>query len=141
MGIAWIIAAIVLACLELLAGEFTFLMLAGGALAGAALAFCGLPTWVPVAGFTVVSLGLLFFLRPVLRKKMTAPLQLDTSAQALVGATALVVEAVSGHQGQIRLDGALWSARSIDPRITYQPGSIVSVASIDGATAIVWKES
>lgn len=140
MGFAWIIAAFLLACVELLAGEFTFLMLAGGALAGSVAAFNGLPLWAVVAIFAVVSVGLIVFLRPALRRWVSSPMALDTSPQALVGTTARVVESVTGHEGQIRLDGSLWSARSMDRASVYEAGSEVTVASIDGATAIVWKE-
>lgn len=129
-----------LACVELLAGEFTFLMLAGGALAGSVAAFNDTPLWGVVTVFAVVSVGLIVFLRPALRRWTTSPMALDTSAQALVGTRARVVEDVTGHEGQIRLDGSLWSARSVDGASVYKAGSNVTVSSIDGATAIVWKD-
>ncbi|AIG64114.1 membrane protein [Corynebacterium atypicum] len=138
--IIWLIVTLVLAGLELAAGEFTFLMLAGGALAATGASLIGGPVWVDVVTFAIVSVGLIVFLRPLLRRKMRSPLALDTSPQALVGTTVEVLEDTGAHSGQIRLDGSIWSARSLDPAVTFRAGEIASVVRIDATTAIIWKE-
>lgn len=140
-AIVWFIAALVLAGLELAVGEFTLLMLAGAALAAAGVSLAGAPLWGSVVAFTVAAFALLVFLKPVLRRRLEAPKTLDTSPQALVGATAVVIEPIEAHGGQVRLDGSIWSARSLDPTHTFAEGERVSVISIDGATAVVWKEN
>ncbi|AJK68886.1 NfeD family protein [Corynebacterium marinum] len=139
-AIIWFIAALVLAGLELAVGEMTLLMLAGGALAAAGVSLAGAPLWASVVAFAVASFGLLVFLRPILRRRLQAPKTLDTSVRALVGATAEVISPVQGHAGQVRLDGSIWSARSLDPATTFAEGERVTVIDIDGATAVVWKE-
>ncbi|MBC3185543.1 NfeD family protein [Corynebacterium sp. zg-331] len=139
--IAWFIAALALAGLELAVGEFTLLMLSGGALAASGIALIGAPLWGQVLAFALVSLGLLFFVKPLLRRRMQVPLTLDTSADALVGHTAEVIETVHASAGgQVRLDGSIWSATSDDPHASYSEGEHVTVMRIDGPTAIVWKE-
>lgn len=140
-AIVWFIAALVLAGLELAVGEFTLLMLAGAALAAAGVSLAGAPLWASVVAFAIAAFGLLVFLRPFLRRRMAGPKALDTSPQALIGSTAVVLEAIEGHGGQVRLDGSIWSARSLDPSHTFAEGERVSVISIDGATAVVWKEN
>ena len=93
MGVfIWLIAALVLACGELAIGDFTLLMLAGGALAAAGVSLARVPTWVEVVVFGVTSIGMIFSLRPMLRKRLLTAPTLDTSVQALVGATAPVIE-------------------------------------------------
>lgn len=139
-AIIWFIAALVLAGLELAVGEMTLLMLAGGALAAAGVSLAGAPLWASVVAFAVASFGLLVFLRPFLRRRLQAPKTLDTSVRALVGSTAEVISPVRGHSGQVRLDGSIWSARSLDPDTTFAEGERVTVIDIDGATAVVWKE-
>lgn len=139
-AIIWFIAALVLAGLELAVGEMTLLMLAGGALAAAGVSLAGAPLWASVVAFAVASFGLLVFLRPFLRRRLQAPKTLDTSVRALVGSTAEVISPVQGHSGQVRLDGSIWSARSLDPDTTFAEGERVTVIDIDGATAVVWKE-
>ena len=60
-----------------------------------------------------------------------------TNVAALVGAEALVVEAVDGQDGRIKLAGEVWSARSYDGQSVFEPGTRVQVLQIDGATALV----
>jgi len=140
-AIVWFIAALVLAGLELAVGEFTLLMLAGAALAAAGVSLAGAPLWGSVIAFAVSAFALLVFLRPYLKRRLHQPKALDTSVNALIGSSAVVIDPVAAHGGQIRLDGSIWSARSLDPSHTFAEGERVSVISIDGATAVVWKES
>ncbi len=139
-AIVWFIAALVLAGLELAVGEFTLLMLAGAALAAAGVSLAGAPLWGSVIAFAVSAFALLVFLRPYLKRRLHQPKALDTSVNALIGSSAVVIDPVAAHGGQIRLDGSIWSARSLDPSHTFAEGERVSVISIDGATAVVWKE-
>lgn len=139
-AIVWFIAALVLAGLELMVGEFTLLMLGGGALAAAGVSLIGAPLWGAVLAFALVSIGLMVFLRPALKRHFHKPMTLDTSTKALVGNQAEVLEPVSGDAGQVRLDGSIWSARSMDPSHSFAVGERVTVISIDGTTAVVWKE-
>lgn len=139
-AIVWFIAALVLAGLELMVGEFTLLMLGGGALAAAGVSLIGAPLWGAVLAFALVSIGLMVFLRPTLKRHFHKPMTLDTSTKALVGNQAEVLEPVSGDAGQVRLDGSIWSARSMDPSHSFAVGERVTVISIDGTTAVVWKE-
>lgn len=115
-------------------------MLAAAALATAGVALIDVPLWVEATTFAVSSVLLLVFLRPALRRHLTKPGALDTSQRALVGKSAEVLEAVDGHHGQVRLDGSIWSARSLDPATSFEVGEKVNVANFDGPTAIVWKE-
>lgn len=123
-----------------MAGEFTLLMLGTAALATAGVALFDVPLWVELATFGGASALLLVFLRPVLKKRMSTPHRLDASPRALVGETAQVLEKIDRHGGQVRLEGSVWSARSLDPDVTFEEGDVVHVANIDGPTAIVWKE-
>ncbi len=129
-----------LAGLELAVGEFTLLMLAGAALATAGVSLIGVPVWAEFLTFAASAFALLFFLRPALKRRLHKPAALDTSVRALVGKNAVVLEEVSGVGGQVRLDGSIWSARSMDPSHTFKEGDHVSVISIDGTTAVVWKD-
>ncbi|MGP6173165.1 NfeD family protein [Corynebacterium sp. A21] len=139
-AIVWFIAALVLGGLEMMVGDFTLLMLGGGALAAAGVSVAGAPLWGSTLAFALVSIGLMVFLRPALKKRLQKPMVLDTSTKALVGMRAEVLEEVDGGNGQVRLDGSIWSARSMDPSHSFTVGERVTVISIDGSTAVVWKE-
>ncbi|MDY5784540.1 NfeD family protein [Corynebacterium sp.] len=139
-ALAWFIAAIVLAGLELAAGEFTLLMLAAGALTTAGVALIDLPVIAEVAVFALSSAAFWFILRPYLHKRFHTPSAYDDSPRALVGASAEVIEAINSRGGQVRLHGDIWSARSLDPAVEIPEGSRVTVSDIDGPVAVVWKE-
>ena len=57
-----------------------------------------------------------------------------------MGREAVVLQAVTRDAGQVRLNGAVWSARPIDPKQELPAGTRVSVVAIDGATAVVWQD-
>jgi membrane protein implicated in regulation of membrane protease activity len=136
----WLILAIVLAGAEALTGDMFLLMLSGGALAATATSWLlDWPIWVDGVVFLLVSVLLLAVVRPVLRKRFYSGPGLPEPAKALEGKTALVLDRVGQHAGQVKLDGEVWTARPLDEHDVYEPGDQVTVMRIDGATAVVWK--
>lgn len=139
-ALIWLIAGLSLAGAEVLTGDMSLLMLSGGALAAAGSSWLlDLPLWADGAVFGVVSLLLLVLVRPVVRRRLTAGAGLLDPVKALEGKPALVLEPVSRHHGQVKLDGEVWTARPYQDDEVYQPGDQVTVMHIDGATAVVWK--
>jgi membrane protein implicated in regulation of membrane protease activity len=129
----------VLAAAEVLTGDFSLLMLGGGALITAGFAgVTGAAAWIDAIVFAVVSVGLLFLLRPMLLRRFAVPPH-PTNVDALPGKSALVLEPVRAHGGQVKIDGEVWTARPLVDSDVYEPGTTVTVMKIDGATAVVWK--
>jgi membrane protein implicated in regulation of membrane protease activity len=140
VALMWLIAALVLAGAEVLTGDLFLLMLGGGALAAAATNWLfGLPIWVDGLVFLIVSVLLLMGVRPVLRKRLIGVKGLPEPMKALEGKSALVLDRVARHEGQVKLDGQVWTARPLNDDDIYQPGDHVTVVHIDGATAVVSK--
>ncbi|AKE41243.1 membrane protein [Corynebacterium kutscheri] len=139
-ALIWFITAIALASAELFVGELTLLMLGSGALAAAGIALFNVPLWVEILIFSLVSIGMLFFIKPALKKRMHQPLALDTSHNALVGKQAEVLETVTAHSGMVRLDGDIWSARSFVSGEEFSPHEYVQVYGINGSMAMIGKE-
>jgi membrane protein implicated in regulation of membrane protease activity len=138
----WLVGALGLAGAEALTGDMFLLMLSGGALAAAgSSALLGLPVWVDGFVFLVVSVLLVVLVRPALRRRMLSGVAGDAGIAALEGKHALVLDQVSQHHGQVKLDGEVWSARPLNEHDVYEPGDEVQVMHIDGATAVVWKNS
>jgi membrane protein implicated in regulation of membrane protease activity len=52
-----------------------------------------------------------------------------------------VLDRISEHHGQVKLDGEVWSARPLNEHDVYEPGEQVTVMRIDGATAVVWRNA
>jgi membrane protein implicated in regulation of membrane protease activity len=139
-AIIWLIAGIALAAAEALTGDFFLLMLAGGALATAGIsAVTDFPVWADAVVFGLVSLVLVLGVRPILLRRFAAPPALATNTAALTGKSAVVLEQVAAHEGQVKLGGEVWTARPLDESEVYAPGTTVTVMEIDGATAVVWR--
>jgi membrane protein implicated in regulation of membrane protease activity len=95
----------------------------------------------PVVGgvvFAVMSVLLLFAVRPALRRRLDRGIDPAVMHhQALLGSTAIVVSKVDEHGGRVKIGGDLWSARACDGHAAIEPGARVTVLSISGATAVV----
>ena len=135
--LAWVGLALALGAIELASVDFVFLMLAGGALAGALAAVLG----VPVVGQVLVSLAVaalaLLLVRPVIKRQFTVQDAQGIGTAAQIGRSALVLSTVTENDGRIKLGGETWTARTAPDAAACLPGQEVRVVSIEGATAIV----
>jgi membrane protein implicated in regulation of membrane protease activity len=131
----WLIAAGVLAASETTSGSFVLIMMAGSITA----AFGG-PVLLQVIVAVVLTIGLVWLVRPVaIRHSFPGPPAI-TGSDALVGEEAVVLSEVTRDGGRVRLRGAEWSARTSDPDQVLSVGTRVAVVGIDGATAVVWQD-
>lgn len=136
----WIGASLILGVVEMLTADLTFMMLAGGALAGAGAAALGVPFWIQVVVFGVVSTLLLVAVRPWAKGLLTASTpETRTNVDGLLGREATALTAVDIRGGRINLRGHEWSARlsEVDASARIEPGGTVRVVKIDGAIAVV----
>lgn len=135
----WLIAAVGLAGAEVLTGDLFLLMLSGGALAAVGTSLLLDNLVVDGIAFAVVSILLLALVRPALRRRFAAGTGLPEPMRALEGKNALVLDRVSRHEGQVKLEGEVWTARPLSDNDVYEAGDHVTVIRIDGATAVVFK--
>ncbi|MGH3587569.1 MAG: NfeD family protein [Pseudonocardia sp.] len=136
-AVIWLILGVVLVVAEVVSGAFVLLMLGGGALAaGGVSLFVGGPLVGGVV-FAVVSVLLLFAVRPALRRRLAKGIDPAVMHhQALLGSTGIVVNRVDAQGGRVKIGGDVWSARFDGPD-AIEPGARVTVVSISGATAVV----
>ena len=139
-ALLWLIGGIALIAAEVLSGDFFLLMVGVGALCGAAADWIFGDTITAAVVFALVSIGLVTFARPWLKRRLHGEL-VQTNADALIGRKAVAVSAVDGHSGRVRLDGDVWSALAFDDKQAISPGDSVTVVEIAGATAVVLGDS
>ena len=135
----WLIATLTLAGAEALTGDLFLLMLSGGAVAAAGSHLIFGELLIDGIVFLVVSVLLLFLVRPALRRRFATGRGLPEPAKALEGKSALVLDKVARHEGQVKLEGEVWTARPLNVDDVYEAGDHVTVMRIDGATAVVFK--
>ncbi len=138
--VAWAIVAVALAVGEVFTPGLFFLgPVALAAVASAVAAAAGGAVWVQVVVFGAGSFAALGLLRPVAKAHLSMPRAIRTGTAALEGATAVVLERVDGRGGLVKIGGEEWSARSYVPGESYEAGTEVEVARIEGATALVYR--
>ena len=139
--IFWIVLILVFAIIEISTLEFTFLMLAGGSLGGLVSGLFGLPWWGQFIVALVLSLLLLFAVRPpLLRALGRGGDPARSNVDALLGMAGVVTNDFSGNASHVKLsNGDVWTARlsnQTGDRILVE-GEKVTVTAIEGATAVV----
>lgn len=139
-ALIWLVGGVALIVGEVLSGDLVLLMLGIGGLFGAAAAGLTDNPYVQVAVFGVASIGLLVLARPALKRRFLAGSEVKMNAEALVGVSALVLSTVDLHEGQVKVGGDVWSARSFTEDQVIEPGTTVTVVEISGATAVVSNE-
>ena len=137
----WLAIILVFIIVEVTSLEFTFLMLAVGSLGGLVAGLLGAEWWVQIIVAGVLSLILLFLVRPPLLHALRRggdPAR--SNVDALLGLQGSVVVAFDDGRGQVKLaNGETWTSRLAEGsgETALSEGEKVVVTSIDGATAVV----
>ncbi|CAN5496674.1 NfeD family protein [soil metagenome] len=141
----WLALILVFLVIEVLSLSFVFLMLAVGSVGGLVAGLVGAQWYVGFLVAAVLSLLLLFFVRPpLLRLTHRGADPARSNVDALLGTAGTVVIAFQEGRGQVKLaNGETWTARLSHPQATrhqttvLEEGDRVQVDSIEGATAVV----
>ena len=132
----WLGAAGALLVAEMLTVDLLFASLAFSAFMAAIANGLGFEMAAQGLVFGLAAGVSLFILRPIALKHLKKrPADFATNVDALIGAPAVALTEVTVHNGQVKLSGEIWSARSQSASISKD--SILEVIAIEGATAIV----
>ena len=138
MQYAWLAILAISLVAEAMTTDLVAIWFFPASLAAAILAFCDVPWYVQVLVFLVLGLALLVFTRPLCKKWLESKRE-KTGTDALIGRTALVTEEISNivEQGEVRVGGLCWSARTEEDGIVIPAGVQVTVLEIKGVKMIV----
>ncbi len=140
--VGWLAASAVLACAEMLTLDFTLLMLASGALAGAITAAILPGAWL-VQVLVAVGVGgvMLAVLRPTLLRRVRDAPGYRSLLDQLVGSEGTVTQRVTSEAGEVKVHGELWEARTMAPGIVIEAGESIEVYQVDSTTLVVYPAS
>jgi membrane protein implicated in regulation of membrane protease activity len=133
----WVIIAIVFAVVEMATTEFFSLFFALGGLVTALLAVVTEDWVLQTVVFIVASVIFTWRLRPILLRSYLSN-EVKTNVARQAGRVGIVVQEINNleAQGQVKVDGELWTARS-ESGETIAAGQRVEVVRIEGVKAIV----
>jgi membrane protein implicated in regulation of membrane protease activity len=135
----WLGLAFLLGVAEIMSLDLVLIMLAAGALAGAATAALAPGVWwLQFLVAIIVSVGSLLLLRPTLMKRVRNAPGYRSSTAKMVGATGVATAQITRDGGEIKVDGQTWSARAYDRTQVIEKGTEIEVYEIDGAIAVVY---
>lgn len=134
----WLGVTIVAAVVEAAVPALVSIWFVPGGLAGLVCALAGGPVWLQAVLFLLVSGAAVAVTRP-LAKRLQKPGPQSTNADRVLGATAVVTEAVDNLQarGRVSVLGNSWAARCAEPQGTIPQGAQVVVERIEGVKLIV----
>lgn len=132
----WLIAAVLLGILELLApGFFLVWMAAAAALTGIIAALVPLSLALQLGLFVVLAFASVFAGRVYYARRPvpSADPKLNVRAARLIGRTVIVETAIENGQGRVRVGDGVWNARGPDA----PAGASVVIVAADGTCLVV----
>jgi len=133
----WLICALIAMIGEMGSpGLFYFLSFSIGALGAAVISLVTESLAIQIAIFLSSTIGALWMLQ--LWVKKTTNHTPRTNVYALIGKRAQVIITVKPYQtGAVKIDGAIWTARSIHDDICIEKDTIVEIMRVQGVHVIV----
>ena len=136
--IIWLVICVVFLGIEIATLGLTTIWFAGGALLAMLVAAIGLPVYVQIPVFLIVSVVLLLFTRPLAMKYFNKE-RIRTNAESLVGETAVVTETINNIKGMGKavINGQEWTARSSTDAVEIEKETKAVIVAIEGVKLIV----
>jgi membrane protein implicated in regulation of membrane protease activity len=132
----WLAISGSLMLVELITANLLFASLAISALAAAGAAMLGADVVIQGITFGIAAVLSLLLLRPIALKHLKVRgTNAATNVDALIGAEAITLTEVTDRNGQVKLSGETWSARTETGTIAADQK--VQVVAIRGATAVI----
>ena len=138
MWVFWLIAAGIFFIIEMATIGFLVFWLGIGALLAMVTSFITDSILIQAIVFVVSSTLLLIFTRPLVNKFIKVHKETVTNAYSIIGKKAIVISKINNIEGngQIKIDGDVWSAKSsTDEEIADK--TEVEIVDIDGVKAVV----
>lgn len=142
MWVFWLIAAGVFFIIEMATIGFLVFWLGIGALLAMVTSFVTDSIIIQSVVFLVSSTLLLVFTRPLVNKFIKVPKEVKTNAYSIIGKKGIVISKINNIEGngQVKIDGDVWSAKSVDDT-DIPKDTEIEIVEIDGVKAVVKKVS
>ncbi len=134
----WLVLTVVFILIEATTMSLTTIWFACAAFVMVFISLLPLPGHWQLLIFTLISLLLLIFTRPIVRKRLRLK-KTATNSDSLIGRKTVVQDAITAlEKGTVKIGGIVWTARCADDS-ALAPGEECVIQSIEGNTLIVKK--
>ena len=132
----WVAVTIICVVIESLTLSLTTIWFGISSFVLVFLAFTPIPFGAQLFIFVAMSLVLLIFTRPVVKKKINQK-QIATNYERIIGQIAIVTKKITAlDKGSVKINGMEWTA-AVKEDITLEKGSKCIIEEIAGVTAYV----
>ena len=132
----WVAVTIICVVIESLTLSLTTIWFGISSFVLVFLAFTPIPFGAQLFIFVALSLVLLIFTRPVVKKKLNKK-QIATNYERIIGQIAVVTKKITAlDKGSVKINGMEWTA-AVKEDITLEKGSKCIIEEIAGVTAYV----
>lgn len=140
MWVFWLIAAGIFFIIEMATIGFLVFWLGIGALLAMLTSFITDSILIQSIVFVVSSAILLIFTKPLVNKFIKIPKEVKTNAYSIIGKKGIVISKINNIEGngQIKIDGEIWSAKSVNDE-DLPKDTQIEIVEIDGVKAVVKK--
>lgn len=134
----WIAVLVAALVIEAATSDFVSIWFVPAALISLVLSLFDVYVWVQILCFCVIGVLLVIATRPFCKKFIKGK-EAKTNVNSLVGKTCIVTEEISNikEEGEVRVGGLCWSARSEDAERIISVGEQVEIVEIQGVKLIV----
>ena len=135
---AWIAVLVLAIVIEAATSDFVAIWFMPAAVISLILSLFNVQIWIQILCFVVIGLTLVIATRPLCRKLLRGKRE-RTNAESLIGKSCLVTEEICNikEQGEVKVNGLCWAARSEDPYRVIPVGELVEIVEIQGVKLIV----
>lgn len=134
----WIAVLVAALVIEAATSDFVSIWFVPAALISLVLSLFDVYVWVQILCFCVIGVLLVIATRPFCKKFIKGK-EAKTNVNSLIGKTCIVTEEISNikEEGEVRVGGLCWSARSEDAERIIAVGEQVEIVEIQGVKLIV----
>ena len=141
MGWIWISVIVLAVIIEMLTDQLISIWFVPGAMVATVLDFCEVDIIWQVIVFLAISILGIILGKTVLEKYFPKAANTKTNIDAIIGEKCIVTEKIDNFAGcgQAKVNGQIWSARSVDEDEVFEAGEILVIVAIEGVKLVCKK--
>lgn len=134
----WLGVVVLALIVEFLSAEMISVWFAAGGLIALIMSACGVPEWINIIVFAVISLILILSFRKLALKYLLKKDNTKTNSDALVGSTFTLLSPIKKNQmGTIKINGVIWNAKAKNDNTEIEQNADVVIVEVSGSKVIV----
>lgn len=136
----WLAVVVIALIIEFLTTEMISVWFAPSGIVALIMSACGVPEWINIIVFAVISLILILSFRKLALKYLLKKDTTKTNTDALIGTKLKLLTPIKGAEmGTVKINGVIWNAKTQNDDVDIEENTYVTVVEISGTKVVVQK--